>query len=546
MIAMIKCRLFPVLVFFIGLQSGAQESFSPLPLSDTLALPFLEDWNSGSFSFNHWSFPNGQGNWQIWNTIGNPEPSAKFGGLPQKNNYSFPLESLVFMGNKYNCSEIYIAFDLKLVDFISSNTEKLRVEYFADSTWNMVSEYGNDGSLDWTHQKLHLPSASRNIFSVRFTAYGINSSRINAWYIDNIELTYECIRPENLEGYGYQTSWYLEWDPLICYGWNPSTYVYDDGTAENGWKISPGYLAWLGTEFPVEATASGVIQSVDVWFGWGPSSSGLSVDIFNGDHLLIGSSDPFTSPSEEWLNIPMNDIPFNGPFFAMVKWDFVQTNYFGYDENGPYASHNLEWYFDGTTWSHFSEIAGAAHGVFMIRVHGLQQGDDLDDTGNNFMYLVGYNVFRSTTGYQGPFIQRNSDYISEPEYVDWSPGVNCGSSGNPCYYIVTATFHDYSTDTLMCVTSSDTVGMIYVGLPENTEQEQFQVYPNPCQDRFYIESENPIQQMKIYDAFGRTWDESPFPVSGKKVVDVTCWPAAVYFLKIQTKFFTNTRKIIKL
>jgi len=539
------CAL-PASFTFYGLEFEPSQEVSPeAALADTSTLPFYEDWSSGSFATNGWSFPDGQSNWQIWNALGNPEPAAKFGGKPQKNNYSFSLESRMFRGDLYNCSDIILEFDLKLVDLISSNTEKLTVEYFVDSAWNVAAEYGNAGSMEWVHQKLILSLANTGAFSVRFRVHGINSARYNAWYIDNVDINYTCLKPENLEGYGYGYKYYLDWDPVNCAGSNPGTYIFDDGSAENGWAINPGYLVWLGTEFPIEASATGVIQSVDVWFGWGPSSPGLTVDIFDGNHNLLGSSDPFSSPSEEWLTIPMNDIPYNGPFFAMVKWDMVLTgtNFFGYDEDGPYASQNLAWYYDGTTWSHMSQAAGTSPGVFMIRANVLQFTDEAPSGESDFMYQVGFNVFRSSNGIQGPFVKRNSDYISASEYIDPDLSFPCGTSGNPCYYFITVTYHDYATDTLVCVAAGDTVGMIYVGVHEESPEETIQLYPNPCLDKFIIESDVLIDQVEIYDLYGRKIHEISFAGDGIQTVNSSLWPPGIYLVKIRAAGSIIVKKI---
>ncbi|MBE0648642.1 MAG: T9SS type A sorting domain-containing protein [Bacteroidales bacterium] len=540
---------FLVSLCLLGINSESQNTFDRSPLADTALLPFYEDWSSGSFATNNWSFPNGQSNWQIWNALGNPEPAAKFGGKPQKNNYSYSLESGMFRGDLYNCSDIVLEFDLKLVNLISSNTEKLTVEYFVDSTWHVATEFGNEESMEWAHQKLILSLANTGAFSVRFRVHGINSARYNAWYIDNVDIHYTCLKPENLEGYGYGYKYYLDWDPVYCASGNPSAYIFDDGSAENGWAINPGYLVWLGTEFPIEASATGVIQSVDVWFGWGPSSPGLTVDIFDENHTLLGSSDPFSSPSEEWLTIPLNDIPYNGHFFAMVKWDMLATgtNYFGYDENGPYASQNLAWYYDGTTWSHMSQASGTVSGVFMIRANVLQFGEDEASGESDFMYQVGFNVFRSSNGMQGPFVKRNSDYISASEYIDPDLNFPCGTSGNPCYYFITVTYHDYSTDTLICVAGSDTVGMVYVGVQEETEAGQFKVYPNPTTGKLSFRCQDLVKCVSLISLLGII---NSCPVisgnSGINHIDISAYPSGIYLLQITTESGTLTEKIVKL
>ena len=133
----------------------------------------------------------------------------------------------------------------------------------------------------------------------------------------------------------------------------PIDFIFDDGSAENGWAINPGYLSWLGNEFPIAPTYEGVLQSFDVWFGFNPSTSmQLTIDVYDGAQNLVGSSDAFTAPYEDWLTVNVNDIPFSGMFYGMIKWNNLSgaTNYLGFDEDGPYSQDNLGWYYDGSTW----------------------------------------------------------------------------------------------------------------------------------------------------------------------------------------------------
>jgi hypothetical protein len=147
-------------------------------------------------------------------------------------------------------------------------------------------------------------------------------------------------------------------------------YIFDDSTAENGWSINPGYIAWVGNEFPIPPTASGVLQSFKLYFLTNEShgNAQVSIDIFDSIRNLIGSSALFTPPNADWIVVNVNNIPFTGRFYAMVKWNNTlnSTNWVGYDENGPYAGQDLAWYLEGTSWQKLSLI-GANPGVFLLR-----------------------------------------------------------------------------------------------------------------------------------------------------------------------------------
>jgi len=60
----------------------------------------------------------------------------------------------------------------------------------------------------------------------------------------------------------------------------------------------------------------------------------------------FGSTPTFTPSTDDWVTVTAPNIPFSGPFYAMVKWNnnATQTNYMGWDTDGPYSAQNLGWY----------------------------------------------------------------------------------------------------------------------------------------------------------------------------------------------------------
>lgn len=80
--------------------------------TDTIKeIPFLETWDSASFSTNNWTFPWGQGNWTILTGQGNPPPCAAFTGSPSQSNYIFALVSPWFDATGLTCDQIYLDFN---------------------------------------------------------------------------------------------------------------------------------------------------------------------------------------------------------------------------------------------------------------------------------------------------------------------------------------------------------------------------------------------------------------------------------------------------
>jgi hypothetical protein len=50
-----------------------------------------ENWSSGNFTANEWTFDPAQGNWAMNTFTGNPAPSAQFNWSPSVTNYSNAL-----------------------------------------------------------------------------------------------------------------------------------------------------------------------------------------------------------------------------------------------------------------------------------------------------------------------------------------------------------------------------------------------------------------------------------------------------------------------
>jgi hypothetical protein len=533
-----------MILIFPGLFKHSVNAQSP----DTIKqIPFIETWESGSFDTNGWSFPYMQGNWTILLTDGNPEPCAAFPGYPSNSTYLYVLESPWFDATQLNCDEILLKFDLKLESANPTGLEKFRVELVKDSNTRTAFTCVNSNSFSWDPISLDLSFVEGDLFRVRFYTYGSYSPSVTGWYIDNIQITSEHKKPTNLEHYGiwgYCSSasstcyHFLTWEPPKC---NPTSemmqFIFDDGTAENGWAINPGYLAWIGNEFPIDPSFSGVIQSVDVWFGWGYGVPGLTIDIFDGARNLVGSSDPFTTPSENWTNIPLDNIPFDGPFYAMVKYDMLttQTNYFGYDENGPFAAENLAWYYDGTNWDHMSFVAGTVPGVFLIRVNAEVLFDgipmNLDST-----ILLGYNIYWSEFGNDSStrqFVKRNSEPVIDTFYTDAVPCMGV--------YYVTAVFADSSESQ-----PSNHTGWMgcWTGLPEKQGGQDVTIKPNPASDFFEVESSVPFSEIRIIDMLGSIRYNEQFSSTQIKQIRLSAMASGSYIVSIQTGTGPVIRKLI--
>ncbi len=180
-----------VIKAYTGLSTDAN------PLNDTATktvqhltpstIPFLENWTSGVFTTNAWSFDATQGNWTISSTAGNPTPSVQFGWSPQITNYSHSMVSTLLSPG--SATSVTLKYDLMLADYGNTGLEKMDVDVWNGTTWTTLATYTNIADIAWTTYTHNITtSAIPGPFKVRFRAYGADSYEIDYWYIDNIQI----------------------------------------------------------------------------------------------------------------------------------------------------------------------------------------------------------------------------------------------------------------------------------------------------------------------------------------------------------------------
>ncbi|MGA2822209.1 MAG: T9SS type A sorting domain-containing protein [Bacteroidales bacterium] len=383
--------------FLQTLIPGIVVLFSSFPLyalniTDTIkSIPFIETWDSATFTANAWRFPYTQGNWAISSNSGNPSPCATFTGLPSTSNYINALVSPWFDATGLTCDDINLDFDIKLTSLVNSGSEKMSLIVEYDTVSYTLNTWVNDTGFDWKAIHFNISFAYNKLFRLRFVAFGQYSDLISAWFLDNIAVTRQCrnvLLGGGGEGY-CSTNYYtcnveLMWSPPMCNGQSYSTTLeYDDGDAETGWLILPHTIGWLGNEFPLDQWVHGEITKISVYFGFDVHGlDSLTVDIFDNNHILVASSQPFITPNEGWIDLPFPDIPFTGTFYAMVKWNNTAgwSNYLGYDTDGPYSSYDLEWYYDGITWGKIWQGGTYEPSVALIQASVIISGTKKEST----------------------------------------------------------------------------------------------------------------------------------------------------------------------
>jgi hypothetical protein len=519
--------------------------------------------------------------------IGNPAPCADFTWQPAVANYSYALTSEVIDASPWTCAKIWLDFDLKLIDHNNTGKEKLTIDLFYGGSWHQKAEVTNNGSTNWISKHIDISSVKGKSFRIRFVANGVNSADILHWYVDNIHAYGICTPATALHAVQSQFTTTLTWTAPNCGsggGGVLKNYVFDDGTAESG-VTDNGEVAWLGTEFPISAMDDGVLKQFKMY--WMANATGapftMQVDVYSAAHVLLGTSATFQMPNDDWVTVTAPDIPFSGPFYAMVKWDNnpTATNYFGWDNDGPYAAQDLGWYRDAAgTWAKLSTFGlGIGTGCFIIQAQALVganmkevtlvpgaqsspgaavpanrltatnrsvdthyygvMGIETDQADSSA--LTGYNVYRTASTGVAPYAKLNASPVTATTYVDTYPSTLV--SGTFKYY-VTSLYKNSDDNTILCESPSDTINVIFPALGVNElTSGQIMVYPNPATEIVNIKSDYTITTVEVMNFVGQTVYTSSNVDAKTSKLNVTTFKAGVYFVKVSTTEGIRTVKI---
>lgn len=158
-------------------------------LDSSSEILFEEQWSSGNFTSNNWTFEPSAGNWHINLYQGNPMPSAQFSWSVPQTNYSFSLVSRE-IETTVSGTTFYLSFDLLYDEWLSTGYEKMKVHVSDGSVWHQIAEFSNNGDIPWTTYQYDItPLASGNTIRLKFEATGQTTVNIDFWRLDNIRVT---------------------------------------------------------------------------------------------------------------------------------------------------------------------------------------------------------------------------------------------------------------------------------------------------------------------------------------------------------------------
>lgn len=159
--------------------------------------------------------------------------------------------------------------------------------------------------------------------------------------------------------------------------------VYDDGSWETGYSVGENREGWFGSIFFMPN--AGYIQSIDVYGAPNPFVSAfekdqrkVTLDIFDINRKLVHRSEPFRLPKGDWITIDLPFQSYTDVFYAMVHFSGPgQGHTVGADENGSYASADLNYYHDGFVWGLAHTFASRLPDFcFMIRANVLEKSGE--------------------------------------------------------------------------------------------------------------------------------------------------------------------------
>jgi len=517
--------------------------------SDTIKpLPFSETWDSANFQQNSWHFPSSQGNWYIQTTLGNPPPSAVFGGNPVQTSYYYKLQSPWIDATDLSCDWLNLDFDVRLMSISNTGTEQLKVILEFGPNTRTLKILSNNQSFGWTHYHIDVTAAVGFHFRISIVASGQNSANIDKWLTDNISITRKCRPPRDLGYYpehgacSYeQKTCRLElvWNPPDCSNLYSTSFSFDDGTFEE--YLCPSVPGYLGNYFPVDFNTTGYITSIDVYC-WIVSGYTLSLSIFDSTRSLIYTSQVFTVIDNYWTNVPVGNVTVSGPFYVMIHFDGIVAIGVGEDDNGPNASMDLAWSFINNTWTKVSVLGyGYGPGVFGIRTNALvpykkaatQQEVYLESPDSSS--ISGYNIYRKRIWINPDttFIKINQNPLSVTHYHDT---IACQAQ----YYVTTVYNNNCESDPSNTIWANP----CYVGVEESSPNPQLTITPNPASSSLKIHSELRIVSARLYDIRGVAVLFKESGMEKDLQLDVSALPQGMFFLQLTTSTTILTTKVL--
>jgi hypothetical protein len=423
--------------------------------------------------------------------------------------------------------------------------EKMIVKVWENDTWHIITEFINQGNMDWTSNHFDISEfAKGNYFKLGFFATGLNSADIVSWYIDNIHMYRVCLPPLDLtaEMEVHQTETYIHLDWFPPYSSYGEWLSYNDGTFENAITDDGAGLAQVFTPTQYPCTITEVRFFVSHYLNYYQDEE---VYVLTGDGATILAGPYIVSGVEnDWVTVDVDDVTITEGTFMVATFNVLPDGPFiGIDDS----------YYDGSLYfgsiGNFTELG--EYGYFYIGSHEAYVEYEISDNvvvnsvlskpksndkrsdivmsntfsdgtkGHNCI-LSGYNIFRNADG--GIFERINQEPVIQTIYTD-----TLYTEGEYCYY-TTAVYDQCESDS-----SNNACVSCYVGIEELISESSINVYPNPAKDFINITSTENINKVTVVNFAGQKVFEKKITEKTSIILNTASYETGVYIIKIETE-----------
>lgn len=516
-----------------------------------IILPFYEDWNGG-FEEKIWEVDNDS--WIIDPDIGNPPKSASFVGDSGLLNYTGGLISFSLGPIDIVDGSVFLEFDLKLNDLNQGGTEHLTVKILDDTTWYEIDNFSNSGNIPWTHYQHDITDlTTTGCIRVGFFANGENSSNIEAWFIDNVYVYRLCAKPTNLtaeaEFHQDYSITQLNWEPPDAH--YDQWLYYHDNSLENAvasLEAGQGLAQWFVPEhYPSTITEVRFFVADHLNY-----NNDIEVYILSGDGntILAGPHTVQATDGNTWLDVDVEDVTIEegnfmvaamntateGPFIGTDSQAGDSTFYYGSIGNftllsqwGYEMTGSFEAYVEHSPSENIMTNSTRLKPVSLNippKIQSMDMNHERTITSSG-RYMTGYNIWRNEepVAYNWP----------ESNYAD-----TVYEAGEYEYY-VSAVYDQCESDT-----SNHIAVSFYLDQPENTNQNNIHIYPNPVSEELFVKIEDPdeiIMRCTLTQSNGRPV-LSIQPGNRQVILDVSGLPKGLYILNVVTNEQRLFRKVV--